>query len=301
MTSFNTFRRFNELPKELRLLIWEYHFECAHLIVVHPALDSQNRDPKKEFLRFECTVLDSATNLIIQDGRPPSPLVNHEAHTVALSCHREWTRVGFGKDLSVAVASGRSRPRPLDPRMLVASVSAFDRRSVPRAQPVYVDWSRDMIYLCVAQAEQAFWSLRLVPWRDRVRKLAVLIPQSEFDRAIPFGPTDPIRDILESTTELEELLVVLIPQADIAAAAASAHPASALSRGAFGFVPYVAYLKETGLAKDHVMYARTAMSFKDALAGLPKKIKLERVVDLDYQPSNFGYYQRRILLESGRS
>ncbi|KAL7624133.1 hypothetical protein AAE478_005690 [Parahypoxylon ruwenzoriense] len=289
----NTFERFNDLPKELRILIWEYHFQGARLLVVHPAPESESRNPASELLLFNCTVLDSATNLVILDGSPPSPLINHEANAVAVSCKRAWEPVRFGRDLIGAANSRRSRPPQI--AMLDASGPAVERHSIAHTRPIYVDWSRDMVYFCVAHTEQAFWSLRSVPWREKVRKLAVLVPLSESDRAIPFGPTNPIREILQSVTELEELLVVLVPQAD-AINTSSRCPVPALHRGAFGFVPYVDYLKEAGLASNHILYARTAMSFKEAIAFLPKRIRLERVVDVDYRTSEFGYYQRRLCL-----
>ncbi|OTB01024.1 hypothetical protein M426DRAFT_224640 [Hypoxylon sp. CI-4A] len=298
----STFKCFNNLPKELRLLIWEYHFESARLHVVHPAPESQSRNPKREVLLFRCTILDSATNLVMVDGRPPSSLINREAHHVALSCKRAWTPVRFGKDLAESV-SQRTRitanivannNNNNNNNMAAGFTEHSDDEQSP---PVYVDWDRDMLYLCVSHAEQAFWSLRTVRWRDRVQKLAVLVPQSEFDRAIPFGPTDPIREVLESLVELEELLVVLVPLADVmlpaaAAAAAAPLPIRGLSRDAFGFVPYVDYLKKAGLADNHIMYARTAMSFREALSGLPKRIRLERVVDVDCLTCAFSYSRR---------
>ncbi|KAI8959538.1 hypothetical protein F5Y11DRAFT_299219 [Daldinia sp. FL1419] len=294
MTSPSTFECFNDLPKELRILIWEYHFESARIHVIHPSPESRSRNPKREVLLFHCTVIDSATNLVILDGKPPSPLINHEAYSIALSCKRVWTPVIFGKDLADSVTSGRARV-PLQFALTLPSSLPIESDSKRlQAHPVYVDWDRDMLYLCVSNAEQAFWSMRSVPWRDRVRNLAVLVPQSEFDRAIPFGPTDPIREVIESMTDLEELFVVLVPQTDIVVSG-TAPPSKAitgLSRDAFGFVPYVEYLKKAGLADNHILYARTAMSFREALVDMPKKIKFNRVVDVDCITCSFGYYRR---------
>ncbi|KAI6085596.1 hypothetical protein F4821DRAFT_240108 [Hypoxylon rubiginosum] len=304
MASLSSFECFNELPKELRLLIWEYHFESARLHVVHPAPESENRNPKREVLIFHTTVLDSATNLVILDGLPPSTLINHEAYSVAASRRRVWTPVRFGKDLADSVASSRAARIPIHWPVggatnyaTVEEISAD--RSGQQMHPVYVDFSRDMLYLCVAHAEQAFWSLRSVSWRERLRKLAVLVPQSEFDRAIPFGPTDPIREVLESTYELEELLVVLVPQPPFVGSRALAAKTAGLPRDEFGFVPYVDYLQEAGLASNHILYTRTAMSFKEAIGGLRRKIKLRRVVDVDYLTCAFGYYERRSSLNGG--
>ncbi|KAI1476511.1 hypothetical protein F4774DRAFT_235328 [Daldinia eschscholtzii] len=297
MTSLSTFECFNSLPKELRILIWEYHFESARIHVIHPSPESHLRNPKREVLLFHCTVLDSATNLVIPDGRPPSPLINHEAYNIALSCRRIWTPVIFSKDLADSVTSGRARV-PLQFGLTVGSSLLADFNDTrPQARPVYVDWERDMLYLCVSNAEQAFWSMRSVPWRDRVRKLAVLVPQSEFDRAIPFGPTDPIREVLESMAELEELFVVLVPQVDVlvpVTATPSSKVLTGLSRDGFGFVPYVEYLKKAGLASNHILYARTAMSFREAIVDLPRKIRLKRVVDVDCLTCSFGYYRRSL-------
>ncbi|KAI1389006.1 uncharacterized protein F4822DRAFT_265596 [Hypoxylon trugodes] len=289
MAAIGAFQYFNDLPKELRMLIWEYHFESARIHVVHPAPESQNRNPKREALLFNCTVLDSATNLIILDGRPPSSLINREAHAVALSRKRVWTPVRFGKDLAESVTSGRARV-PIHFTLVASSTMTLPEHNetCTQAPPVYVDWDSDMLYLCVSHAEQAFWSMRSVPWRDRVRKLAVLVPQSEFDRAIPFGPTDPIREVLEFMTELEELYIVLVPDAAYVAAATI----PSLSRDTFGFVPYVEYLSAAGLASNHILYTRTAMSFGEAINGMHRKIILRRVVDVDYRACGFGYYRR---------
>ncbi|OTA55214.1 hypothetical protein K449DRAFT_438764 [Hypoxylon sp. EC38] len=291
MAELTTFEFFNKLPKELRILIWEYHFESARLHVVHPAPESRNKDPKREVLTFKCTVLDSATNLIL-DARPPTPLINHEAYDVALSCKRVWSPIEFGKDIYESVVSNRSRG-PLQ-FALGTGPGLVTEGDITHAQqsPIYVDWERDMLYLCVSYAEQAFWSLRFVPWRTRVQKLAVVVPQSEFDRAIPFGPTDPIREVIDFLVRLKELLVVLVPQSDVIVPGKTSATVTGLSRDAFGFVPYVDYLQQASLGINHILYTRTAMSFREAIAGVPRKIKLERVVDVDYVNGPFGYYQR---------
>ncbi|KAI1136818.1 hypothetical protein F5Y05DRAFT_104714 [Hypoxylon sp. FL0543] len=292
MAALKSFECFNSLPKELRILIWEYHFESSRLLVVHPAPESQNRNPKREVLLFRCTVLDSATNLVIQDALPLSPLINREAHAVAVSCKRVWTPVQFGKDLAESVVSGRGRtPLHFSPINGTGQVAEDDIKQA-HVRPVYVDWNRDMLYLCVSHAEQAFWSLRSVPWRNRIQKLAVVVPQSEFDRAIPFGPTDPIREVLECLKGLQQLLVVLVPQTGVVVPGATPTAVTGLPRDTFGFVPYVNYLKEAGLASNHMLYTRTAMSFREAIAGLPRTVKLERVVDVDYLASDYGHYRR---------
>ncbi|KAI0181602.1 hypothetical protein GGR52DRAFT_525263 [Hypoxylon sp. FL1284] len=287
MASLTSFELFGRLPKELRILIWEYHFQGARLHVLHPAPESENRNPKREVLAFDCTVLDSATNLVL-DGSPPSTSINREAHWVATTCRRVWTPVSFGKDVADSASSTRVLRMPLQwtGPLLAAG------RGTKEVRPVYVDFEHDMLYLCVAHAEQAFWSLRAVPWRDRLRKLAVLVPQSEFERSIPFGPTDPICEVLDATVGLEELLVVLIPNA--AAALRPSAGMAHLPRDAFGFVPYVDYLQQAGLASNHILYARTAMSFREALGSLRRKIKLRRVVDVDYITCPFGHYRRRL-------
>ncbi|KAI2632172.1 hypothetical protein GGR54DRAFT_634940 [Hypoxylon sp. NC1633] len=296
MTTLATFNRFGDLPKELRILIWEYHFEGSRLHVIHPAPESQNRNPMKEVLLFQCTVLDSATNHVIQEGCPPSSLINREAHDVALSCSRVWSRVSIGMDLVDAFPASRYRlpiQFPLVTSTLPPPSLAARINNEPHARgPVYVDWERDMLYLCVTNAEQAFWSLRTVHWRDRVQKLAVLVPQSEFDRAIPFGPTEPIRETLEALTGLKELLVVLLPQTDVISSNATIMAIGDLPRDSFGFVPYVNYLQAIGLTRNHILYARTAMSFREALKELSRKVTLERVVDVDLITGELGYCRR---------
>ncbi|KAI0098604.1 hypothetical protein F4776DRAFT_650419 [Hypoxylon sp. NC0597] len=291
MAAPTTFESFNKLPKELRILIWEYHFESARLHVVHPAPESQNKDPKREVLTFKCTVLDSATNLIL-GARPPSPLINREAYAVARSCKRVWSPIQFGKDIFESVVSNRSRS-PLY-FALGSGPELVTKDDATQAQqgPIYIDWDRDMLYLCVSYAEQAFWSLRFVPWRARVQRLAVVVPQSEFDRAIPFGPTEPIREVIDFLARLKELQVVLVPQTDAILRGAASTTVTGLPRDAFGFVPYVDYLQQASLGINHILYTRTAMSFREAIDGLPRKIKLERVVDVDYVNGPFGSYKR---------
>ncbi|KAI1210785.1 uncharacterized protein F4807DRAFT_459625 [Annulohypoxylon truncatum] len=287
------FRRFNDLPKELRILIWEYHFQAHRIHVVHPAPESEKINPMKEVLVYSCTILDPATNLIIEDRRPPSPLVNREALEVFLWCKRVWTPITFNKDLAESVTANRGRVPP-------QFVHLAGKRDIPKVQerPVYIDWSRDILYICASHTEQTFWSLRSTPWRNEVRKLALLIPHVGFAGAIPFGPSAPIREVLDYMHGVEELFIVLIPQAGTAQSAtaqsATAREAIArLPRDVHGFVPYVNYLKEAGLAKNHMLYNRTAMLIRDAMASAPRKIKIERVVDVDYITTPFGYYERK--------
>ncbi|KAI1372239.1 hypothetical protein F4677DRAFT_268597 [Hypoxylon crocopeplum] len=296
MASLDTFGRFNDLPKELRVLIWEYHFASARLLVVHPTPECQNRNPATELLTFDCTVLDSATNHIILDVRPPSSLINHEAHVVAVSCKRAWTPVRFGKDLTESFPVARIRLPLHFPFVDVREPAAEHDGTQPQLQPsdpIYVDWNRDMLYLSVGSTEQAFWSLRSVSWRDRVRKLAVRVPISDLDRVIPFGPTDPIRETLESLTKLEELFIVLVPHANVVVPKRTA-TMTGLPRDAFGFAPYVDYLKLVHLARNHILYTRTAMSFREAVAAMRRNIKLDRVVDVDCLNCSFGHYQRSL-------
>ncbi|KAI2463334.1 hypothetical protein F4781DRAFT_126636 [Annulohypoxylon bovei var. microspora] len=296
MGSLSTFHLFNELPKELRLLIWEYHFESHRVHVVHPAPENENINAKKEVLSYRCTVLDPATNVIVEDARPPSPLVNREAHEVLDSCKRAWIPITFNKDLAESMTlAGSGVPPPFS--RLVASQSVT-RRGRPEAQerPVYVDWGRDMLYICASHTEQAFWSLCSAPWRGDVQKLALLVPQSGFHGAIPFGPTAVTRGVFHFMQGLEELFVVLIPQAGTTHSDDTSKALAGLHRDIHGFVPYVKYLKEAGLATNHMLYNRTAMLLREATSSAPRKVKLERVVDVDYLTGPFGHYRRNVRL-----
>ncbi|KAI1106468.1 hypothetical protein F4804DRAFT_30392 [Jackrogersella minutella] len=289
MTTVGTFSCFNDLPTELRLMIWKFYFGSARLHVVHPAPESEHTDPMKEVLSYCCTVLDPLTNFVFQDAHPPSPLISREARDVFLSLNRAWDPVRFGSDTSESVISHLpDQFNWLDHFAdLLSSFQRTERNASER--PVYVDWGRDMLYICDPQTEQAVWALRNAPWRRNVRRLAFLVAQNEFSGAILFGPFAPIREILEVMTGLKELFVVLIPQTETAASAGVA----GLPRDAFGFVPYANYLKVAGLAADHMWYNRAASIIRKAMNSMPKQIKLERVVDVDFLAGSFGRYQRR--------
>ncbi|KAI0016608.1 hypothetical protein F4780DRAFT_783036 [Xylariomycetidae sp. FL0641] len=174
-------------------------------------------------------------------------------------------------------------------------------RRGPGCAPRSVNWPRDLLYLCVPHAEQAYWSLRYVPWRSRVRRLAVLIPESYFEdgsrRPIPFGPSQFIREVLEGLICLEELFIVLVPSAEAAGADADAQRGvrealQGIPRDAFGFVSYVEYVRKVSVASHHMGYARAALSFQQALPYIPRNIRMQKVVDVDRAPSEYGVYTR---------
>ncbi len=134
-----------------------------------------------------------------------------------------------------------------------------------------------------------------MPWRRKMKKLALLVPESEYDRAIAFGPTGPIREVLESIEELEELFLVLRLSASLTVSDDAAGRIAGLRRDRYGFAPYVDYLKIVGLHGSSMGYTRSAMSFRSALAGIrAKEIELVRVVDVDSLTCAYGEYERRL-------
>ncbi|KAI1454773.1 hypothetical protein F4805DRAFT_438369 [Annulohypoxylon moriforme] len=282
---------FNDLPKELRILIWKYYFESHRLHVVHPAPECEDVNPAKKVLSYSCTVIDPATNVIIENARPPSPLINHEAHEVFQRCKRTWTPITFSNDFARSMTSSRGR---LPPQF--AKLASNHVEQIRDERPIYIDFSRDMLYICAMHTEQAFWLLRSTAWRNEVRRLAVLVPHTGFAGAIPFGPSAPVREVLDYMQGLEELFIVLIPQAgkaDIIHSPNTSEAIARLRRDINGFVPYLDYVKEAGLASNHTLYTRTSMLIRKAMTGAPREIKIERVVDVDYVTSPFGYYERK--------
>ncbi|KAI0884920.1 uncharacterized protein GGS22DRAFT_164657 [Annulohypoxylon maeteangense] len=290
MDPSRSFHQFNDLPKELRNSIWEYHFQSHRLHVVHPGPQSENINSMKEVLSYSCTILDPATNIIIKDARPPSPAINREALEVFQWCKRKWTPITFTKDLPESVTSGRGRLPPQFAQL------ASTKINLPKVndRPIYVDWSRDLLYICAAHSEQAFWSLRSTPWRGDVRSLALLVPHTGFAGAIPFGASAPIREVLECMSGLEELFIVFIPHEGTKHSPTTSENIAKLKRDMHGFVPYVSYLKEAGLATSLMLYNRAAMSINKAMSDAPKKIKIEKVVDVDYLTTPFGHYKRNV-------
>ncbi|KAI0901090.1 hypothetical protein F4806DRAFT_180618 [Annulohypoxylon nitens] len=288
MESTPKFHLFKDLPKELRILIWEYYFDSHRLHVVHPSPESKSINAAKEALTYTCTVLEPPTNVIIENGLPPSPLISREALDIFLWSKRKWTPITFSKDFSESVASSRTRlPHSF------GYLSAKRSGPRPEERPAYVDWSRDMLYICTSHSEQAFWSLRSAPWRSEIRKLALLVPHVGFAGAIPFGPSAPIREVLDYMLGLEELFIVLIPQAGTLHSPSTNQAIAGIRRDMYGFVPYLSYLKEAGLATNHMLYNRTCMLIREAMASAPRKTKLERVVDVDCLTVPYGYYERK--------
>ncbi|CAJ2511309.1 Uu.00g069340.m01.CDS01 [Anthostomella pinea] len=406
MTTPTTFTCFNSLPKELRLIVWEYYFQSPRMLVIHPAPESLGRSPPREVLLFNCTVLDAGTNRVVPGGPPPSFLANREAHSVAASLHLlspqgnrnrsddpnndtttdnnnalDGTRPYNGvtndgnsfrhhdrleqhttlahrilqaqaqatqppsvshlqsKNLAYDLVKPYVEQRPLgDGETLsegqIEAISNIPHFGAWRAgagcRPVHVDWAEDLLYLSVPNAEQAFWSLRYATgWRDHVRRLAVLVPESFFEdgsrRPIPFGPAQFIREVLERMAALDELFIVLVPLpggavvkagaedggkpgggGDDGAAAAGqkkkkqqqqqedkeAKQRAGMKRNAFGFVSYVDYLKKVKVANNHMGYARAALSFQQALPHIPRPIRFHKVVDVDRVSSGYGEYRR---------
>ncbi|KAI0602369.1 hypothetical protein F4775DRAFT_602323 [Biscogniauxia sp. FL1348] len=298
----STFTCFKSLPLELRLLIWEHHFLSPRIHVVHPAPESSGRMPPREVLLFNCTVVDADTNLVLAGGPTPAP--NREAEAVRARLRRRQRqqrgRGGGGGGAPVDLAWNLVKPY-VERRTLgdgetlsegqIEAAGAIPRFRAWRAanRPVHVDWRADLLYLAVPHAEQAFWSLRHVAWRARVRRLALLVPESHFEdgsrRPIPFGPAQFIREVLEGLAALEDLFIVLVPPDQVGGT-------TALKRGPFGFVPYVDYLKQVGLTSNHMPFARAALSFQQALANLPRDIRMLKVVDIDRTATGFGEYRR---------
>ncbi|KAI0010505.1 hypothetical protein F4779DRAFT_616472 [Xylariaceae sp. FL0662B] len=277
MPFLERFEYFNYLPKELRLLIWEFYFSSPRLHVVHPKSESRaGPDPPRDVLFFDCTVLDAGTNIAIQDGPLPS-WINHEAHAVAAVSKPRRRPVDLARGLVERYPGQRWAPHP----------EAWGIA----AQPVYVSWDSDMLYVCVRNAEQAFQSLRHTSWCDRVRRLGLLVPLvrhgNDIHQPIPYGTPNSICTVLQAMKSLEKLSIVLLPTPEAAEAVCSRR------RDAFGFVPYVDYLRDAGLDSSHMSYVRCALSFKKALSCIQKEIKLERVVDVDFRYCDVGHYQRR--------
>ncbi|KAI1506377.1 hypothetical protein F5X99DRAFT_422998 [Biscogniauxia marginata] len=327
-SSPSTFTCFKSLPLELRLLIWEHHFLSPRIHVVHPAPESLGRLPPREVLLFNCTVVDAGTNQVVEGG--PTPVPNREAQAVRARLLRQHQqqhqqhqhqqqRPSEPVDLAWNLVKPYVERRALGDGETLSEGQTEAEAAIPHfgawraaARPVHVDWRHDLLYLSVPNAEQAFWSLRYVAWRARVRRLALLVPESHFEdgscRPIPFGPSQFIREVLEGLTALEDLFIVLVPPqlhqqqqqkqqqtrttAGAGAGAGVEVGAGGLKRGPFGFVPYVDYLKKVGLASNHMVYARAALSFQQTLTNLPRPVRMLKVVDIDRSPTGFGEYRR---------
>ncbi|KAI1637258.1 hypothetical protein F4809DRAFT_329175 [Biscogniauxia mediterranea] len=326
-SNHSTFTCFKSLPLELRLLIWEHHFLSPRIHVVHPAPESSGRMPPREVLLFNCTVIDADTNLELAGGPTPSP--NREAEAVRARLLRRQRGRGEPVDLAWNLVKPYVERRTLGDGETLSEGQIEAAGTIPHFRAwrdanrtVHVDWRADLLYLSVPHAEQAFWSLRYVAWRARVRRLALLVPESHFEdgsrRPIPFGPSQFIREVLEGLAALEDLFIVLVPPDQVAGAGGTATatatttssstmttitptstptPASPISgevlkRGPFGFVPYVDYLKKVGLTSNHMPFARAALSFQQALANLPRDIRMLKVVDIDRTATGFGEYRR---------
>ncbi|KAH8682345.1 hypothetical protein BX600DRAFT_505949 [Xylariales sp. PMI_506] len=222
-------------------------------------------------------------------------------------------RFGGPRDDGTGMGSGADRQ----------PVSALGTTDAGRAT-TEVDWEADLLFVCSTSSEQAFRSLGEQAWAHKVHRLAVLVP-SRAETDIPFGPGYIVSHTLRSMVALTEVYVVMIPShvhrsrsrrqsshhrgnaaeeslhEDRVKNEAIADRFMALKRDAFGFVPYVDYLKEIGVTTAemtqgrHLTYQRTALSFKQALQyhlDWPH-VKLQKVVDVDCLMLGESSYHRR--------
>ncbi|KAI0479065.1 hypothetical protein GGR56DRAFT_633285 [Xylariaceae sp. FL0804] len=291
------FTCFPSLPKELRLLVWEQHFQAERIHVIHPAPESHGRRPPREVLLFNCTVLDAATNIAV-----PAQLLAWPANKESLVVSRSMRKA---KDRGELVPLAWELVKPYVERRALGDGETLSEGQIEAGSDVphfanwraalcdvRIDWAADLVYLSVAHAEQSFWALRYAECRTKVRRLAVLIPQSFLEdgsqRPIPFGPAQFLREVLESLENLEDLYVAFQP---LPGTIPRNNAASALRRDRYGFVSYVEYLKKVGVSGNHMSFSRAALSFQQANA--MHSSALHKVVDIDYIPSDYGRYQRR--------
>lgn len=290
-----SFEKFGELPKELRLLIFEYYFQGPRIHVVFPAPESRGHVTARDTLFLHTASLDAGTNIHLGPG-PPAVAIDHEAYAAAAQAGVPVGEpVHLARDLVEPTASWRQDTNiPLRPASVSASVSVSVSVSVsssseeprPASRAVCVDWAHDLLYIAVPHAEHAFWALKFCTWAKRIRRLAVLIPQNDEPR-VPLGPYPHIEEVLKAMSALEALSVVWVPPQPVTRATCSGLP-----RDPYGFVPYREYLRRTGLIPPQMSFSRAALTFQKALQGRTS-VKLTKVVDVDCVHSGANGYQRR--------
>ncbi|KAH9893870.1 hypothetical protein F4778DRAFT_748797 [Xylariomycetidae sp. FL2044] len=284
MPALKTFTCFPQLPPELRLLVWEFHFQTSSRIhLVHPAPESYGANSDGHIL-VNCTEVDAGTNIVLSNLQHSSP--NSEAYSVA-SAYPLRNTVHIARDL----VGSSLKLQVLLSEFTVPGFTMWQANS----RPAQVHWESNLLYMCMPNAEQAFLWLRRTPWNNMIRRLAILVPEGGFlrhseppDYRERFNRYTLIREVLETMTFLDEMFLVLVPQCN----ARANSKIDNLVRDRFGFVPYIDYIKGVRLDSSIVYFVRVCMLFKDVLAKLAKKdIKMERVVDIDRLSPEDGRYQ----------
>ena len=277
-----SFEKFGELPKELRLLVFEYYFQGPRIHVVFPAPESRGHVTARDTLFLRTTSLAAGTNIHLGPG-PPAVAIDHEAYAAAARAGVSVGQPGhLARDLVDPTASWRQDTNiPLRP----ASASASEEPR-PANTAVCVNWADDLLYIAVPHAEHAFWALKFCTWAKRIRRLAVLIPQNDEPR-VPLGPYPHIEEVLKAMSALESLSVVWVPPEPATRATCSGLP-----RDPYGFVPYREYLRRTGLVPHQMSFVRAHLTFQKALQGRDS-VKLTKMVDVDCVHSGANGYQRR--------
>ncbi|KAI0382125.1 hypothetical protein F5Y04DRAFT_279907 [Hypomontagnella monticulosa] len=206
------FSRFGRLPPRIREMIWCHYFLQdrlhnpfqPHIYVIH------TRPGKFKRASWETAVLRGTFADIHYAA---NPLINRETYRVA-----ESMKLRFHEWLYIF------------PDLLPPYPGSFNgyQNPVPHLTPI--DWDKDLLYIAVNSHEtwDALGACVEVPWRARIKNIAVLVSE---DEALPWH-------WLRSTSDLaglRQLLVVVTPP----------HPLrSSLPRDRFGFVDLLEFIAD---------------------------------------------------------
>jgi hypothetical protein len=233
----DTFTLFPQLPAELRIQIWRYHYRGnARILVVNRRLGRihvENPRVRETIPPLDLKVVDPATKRTIPKGlQPPA---NHEAHEIArrlvvdkVSMTWDLTRTPSSLRLWYSGFPNRHRTLPGVTRV---------RRKIKSAGmdlgPAPVFWETDLIYLSY-NSTLPFICLQHVDWAEKIQRLALRTYPSDPD------PDEDEREPLMATMRKLKSLKLLILVADISAEGLgemAARPCvRSLPRDEFGFV-----------------------------------------------------------------
>ncbi|KAL2209819.1 hypothetical protein CC79DRAFT_1365238 [Sarocladium strictum] len=283
-TRLTSFTLFPKLHKELRLLVWEIYFTSPRIHVLHyagsPVPDSGN-------VELTCTTLDPSTN-----EQVPSCVrtdINKEARDLTKR-KKYWERLtNFTSPVAIRSV--------LDPRWRISPPP-----NAP-AQPVDINWSNDLIYLCMPDSFVPFLSLSKRGWSSKIENLAIAQPWLSTTPALPGQDGRPQQNAFE--VELlriaqdcigpswRHVSVVLLPPKG-----ATQKDPSHLPLDQYGFASSVDFWGEYGTSLDMSQAMDSSRVFLSMVkllkqSGRHDGVVIRKKVDVDLIRVGFGEYARQ--------
>lgn len=269
------FQYFQRLHTEIRLLIWEFHFAARRIHILYP---SETSECDTACILLAHKTLDAVTKRLVS-GRIRSD-INREARRVA------------SKSTSRERIYSFCAPLPIESLFRPTAQSRYGEPAANR-EPLDIDWSADLIYICSPESIMPFMSLARRPWAGKIQNLALAIPWTSLDprtkqTRLAFE-CELLPDAMKSLSGIKSVTVISLPQrpgGNEPAEAKSGLSRLNCQRDLYGFMPLTVYT-EQGLMPGELLSLMDDTRIKLALTtkfnryGAKANVTITRGVDID--------------------